>query len=248
MQLTGKLAELDKAIAGAQKEIDVMNLQMSQNTTAFSPSEKARVISEIKQKQVTVEYKSKELAALRARTNAQEDLSGNFLLKSPIDGTVLTWGFQENLTNRYVKPSEPLLRVGNRKGPWEIELKIPQKHIGQIKKAFNVLNTNELDVDLLVTSAPTRTFKGKLPRERIAGEATPTKDDPNDTEPMVLAAVYIKDHGIPDGESIHDYENGALLVAGTEVHTKVRCGSHAMGYSLFYGLWEFFFEKVVFFF
>ena len=37
-------------------------------------------------------------------------------------------------------------------------------------------------------------------------------------------------------------------VAGTEVHGKVRCGNHPMGYSLFYGLWEFLYEKVVFFF
>ena len=39
-----------------------------------------------------------------------------------------------------------------------------------------------------------------------------------------------------------------LLVTGTEVHTRIRCGNHAMGYSLFYGVWEFIYEKVVFFF
>ena len=38
------------------------------------------------------------------------------------------------------------------------------------------------------------------------------------------------------------------LVTGTEVHAKVRCGNRAMGYSLFYGVWEFFYEKVVWFF
>jgi hypothetical protein len=32
------------------------------------------------------------------------------------------------------------------------------------------------------------------------------------------------------------------------VVAKVRCGDHAMGYSLFYGVWEFIYEKVVFFF
>ena len=39
-----------------------------------------------------------------------------------------------------------------------------------------------------------------------------------------------------------------LLLTGTEVHAKVRCGNRRMGYSLFYGVWEFFYEKVVFFF
>ncbi|MBV9121942.1 MAG: hypothetical protein JO112_01120, partial [Planctomycetes bacterium] len=39
-----------------------------------------------------------------------------------------------------------------------------------------------------------------------------------------------------------------LLVAGTEVHTKIRCGQRPLGYSLFYGVWEFIYDKVVFFF
>ena len=38
------------------------------------------------------------------------------------------------------------------------------------------------------------------------------------------------------------------LVSNTEVHAKVRCGSHRLGYSLFYGVWEFIYEKIVFFF
>jgi hypothetical protein len=37
-------------------------------------------------------------------------------------------------------------------------------------------------------------------------------------------------------------------VSGTDVRAKVRCGPHALGYALFYGVWEFFYEKVVFFF
>jgi len=32
-------------------------------------------------------------------------------------------------------------------------------------------------------------------------------------------------------------------VTDTEVHAKVRCGNRAMGYSLFYGVWEFLYEK-----
>ena len=35
---------------------------------------------------------------------------------------------------------------------------------------------------------------------------------------------------------------------GTEVHGKIHCDDHAMGYSLFYGVFEFVYEKVVFFF
>jgi hypothetical protein len=32
------------------------------------------------------------------------------------------------------------------------------------------------------------------------------------------------------------------------VSTRVRCGNRAMGYSLFFGVWEFIYEHIVFFF
>src|SRR5262249_35042535 len=37
------------------------------------------------------------------------------------------------------------------------------------------------------------------------------------------------------------------FVTGLEVRTRVRCGKHALGYTLFHGVWEWFYEKVVFF-
>jgi hypothetical protein len=167
---------------------------------------------------------------------------GFFHVVSPIDGIVLNQAFREELTRKSVKPNEPILRVGETEGGWEIELKIPQKHIGQILRAFKALDTDKLDVDLILKSMPTRTFKGKLFRRDVGGEANPNKDDPSDAEPVVLAYVQVED---PD---IKDPLPKELLVTSTEIVAKVRCGPHAMGYSLFYGVWEFFYEKIVFFF
>ena len=86
----------------------------------------------------------------------------------------------------------------------------------------------------------------KLARKDIAGEATPNRDDNNEAEPVVVAYVRIDGEGIDPADSLSKDPN--LLVTGTEVIAKVRCGNHAMGYSLFYGVWEFIYEKVVFFF
>jgi hypothetical protein len=223
-------------------EADIANYNLQLGASNLPASEKARILAEIEQKKVQREYQARELAYLSERINAEPDHPGDFWLKSPLNGIVLNWGFQEQFTNSNVKPSQPILRVGNNKGRWEIELKIPQKHIGQIKRAFRDRNTDELDVDLLLASSPTETFKGKLSRDKIAGEAVPDKEDPNASEPTVLASVRI------DGKDIEKPIPPGFFTAGTEVHTKIRCGNHRMGYSLFYGLWEFFYEKVVFFF
>jgi hypothetical protein len=37
-----------------------------------------------------------------------------------------------------------------------------------------------------------------------------------------------------------------LKVTGQEVHVRILCGDEPMGYSLFHGVYEWFYEKVVF--
>jgi hypothetical protein len=230
----------EAAIADNQAKAKTREMNAAQN-----PLDKEKASSEKLQYEATRDVKIQELNAYMARTHADEKHRGQFWLLSPMDGTILNWGFQETLRGKSVKPSDPILRVGDKTKRWEIELKIPQKHIGQILQAFQGKDANaELDVDLLVTSAPTSTFRGKLARTKIAGEASPNRDDPNESDPVVLASVRIDGPGIAKSDMIPPN----LLVTGIEVHTKVRCGKRAMGYSLFYGLWEFFYEKIVFLF
>jgi hypothetical protein len=254
-----KIVQLQGEINASKKKIRALDQQIKSNTNA-PLADRVRAAGEMSQETATMEGKETELALLMQRTHSDPLKPGYFWISAPplppVDPrqrkeqpfwTVLNSDFQENLTNRQVKPSDPLLRLGDKLGNWEIELKIPQKHIGQVLWAFEHEGKEELDVDLLVRSAPTRVFKGKLNHNRIAGEATPNKDDNNEAEPVVLAYVRIAGDGIADNDCLpiqaHD-----LLVTGTEVHAKIRCGDHRMGYSLFYGVWEFFYEKVVFFF
>ena len=202
---------------------------------------------EIQNEETTKNLKYEELQAIRNRVRADPTRYGYFILTSPLSGTVLNSDFRSELTYRTVKPNEPILRVGNKEGRWEIELNIPQKHIGQVLQAFDPSDPKkELDVDLVLRSTPTRTYRGKLARKDIGGEATPNRDDNNEAEPVVKAFVRIDGNDIPEEDRLpHD---DSFLVTGTEVLAKVRCGNHAMGYSLFYGVWEFIYEKVVFLF
>ncbi|HEY1860318.1 MAG TPA: hypothetical protein VGG61_08190 [Gemmataceae bacterium] len=193
---------------------------------------------------------------LMESTNSDKENPGRFKLLAPKFPpettlpqeqrvwTVLNSDFRENFTGKGVKPSDQLIRLGNKAGPWEVELKIPQKHAGQVLQAFDYLHKEELDVDLLVRSDPTHTYQGKLKRFSIGGEAVPQKDDNNESEPVVSARVRIEGADIPEANQIPR----DMLLTGTEVRAKIRCGNHRMGYSLFYGVYEFFYEKVVFFF
>ena len=195
----------------------------------------------------TVELKNKELETIRAQTHAIPGKGQSyFLLVAPISGTVLSSTFKEELEGNFVKQNQPILRVGEKSGRWEVELKIPEKHIGQVLAAFANDPSKDLDVALILHSDPNRTYYGKLARKNVGGEATPNRDENNETDPVVTAYVRLDGDDIDPRYRLPHTEG--LLVAGTDVTAKVLCGNHRMGYSLFYGVWEFFYEKVVFFF
>ncbi len=240
-----KMIELRAEAENASKQADSLRQMIPQAT---NPTDRFRLENDRIEKELLKDRKNHELTALCDRINAhRSDAPGEFRLVSPIDGTILNRDFLENLRHRTVKPSDPLLRVGDLTKPWEIELKIPQKHIGQVLQAFPADDDKaELDVDLLLLTAPTRTFKGKLARNKVSGEAQPNHDDNNETEPVVIASVRIDGPDIPEEYRIPADERSRTT--GTEVHAKIRCGNRAMGYSLFYGVWEFLYEKVVFWF
>jgi hypothetical protein len=240
-----KYHKLMAEMKAAETEATALEQQLERETL---PSEKASLRSKAALRRADQESKRLELRELVRRTNAQSDRTGFFSVQSPpmsseerrlvgsnAPWTVLTGDFKSELQDKEVKPSEPIMRLGVKEGPWEIELKIPQKHIGQILRAYNRLNTDELEVDFLLSSETTVMYKGFLNRDRIASEATPKTDDQNDNEPYVLAFVRIEGQDIPEGYRV----DRKRLTSATDVRAKVRCGPERAGYSLFYGVWEF---------
>jgi len=268
LDLDKNMLQLATEMANASRE--ALDAEKQEKNPALNLNDRLKYSAEREKQKYLYGSKSKELQTLIERTSADPQRRGFFFLKAPAftpeevrqilesgralpkqEWTVLTPNFREEWSNRQAKPSEPIMRLGAKDGPWEIELKIPQKHIGQVLKAFeqkrdkkDPSKTPYLEVDFLTLSDPTRTFKGILYRDKVAFEATPHQNDQNEPEPVVTAFVRIDDPNIPKEWRIPS----SLLLSGTEVHAKVRCGNHRLGYSLFYGVWEFIYEKVVFFF
>jgi hypothetical protein len=245
-KLADEVNQLKTEIATSEARIaaNIKNPDGTENKDAVLAREEARN---------TKAARLDQLKRMRELYNIDVVNPGYFVVKSPKTGRILNTDFQENLRGRRVQPHEPLIRIGatDAKGAklaqWEIEVKIPQKHVGQVLKALKALEDKgekaELDVDLLLQTQPTALYRGKLRREKIAAQANPNKDNHDEPEPVVVAWVRIDGDDIPEGYRLSPSD----LVTGAEVHTRIRCGNHAMGYSLFYGVWEFTFEKVVFY-
>ena len=166
--------------------------------------------------------------------------------------TVLNDDRRESLSGRTMQPQDELLRVGNLEGAWHVELKIPQRNVGQINRALDNPQYHKteaggrkyLDVDVLLASMPDTRYLGRLYQDEMAQEAVPNKNEHDENEPVVTAYVKLNLDDIPQDKWVPRGQ----FTTGLEVRTRIRCGDHALGYSMFHGVWEWFYEKVVFFF
>jgi len=258
-------AELMKEMVDKKSELDGLNSEKTQkqnqlNNMPLQSREREKLSSELATSGPRIVALERSIGNLEQLYRMKREVPGVFEVQAPdftasrvssvARWTVLTPDFVDNLTNKPVRPTDPLMRLGYTGGAWEIEQKIPQKHIGQVLKAFedkagvfqNEKGEEYLEVDVLVSSAPLEQYRGRLYRKKIAGEAVPNKDDHNESEHVIVAYVTVNE---PDVEGAIPAE---LLVTGVEVKMKIRCGQHSLGYCLFYGVWEFLYERVVFFF
>ncbi|GIW80024.1 MAG: hypothetical protein KatS3mg105_1831 [Gemmatales bacterium] len=232
-ELELRVVRLQNDINRCEEEINALTTQME---LASSETQRVQIAARRKQKEFERDRKQAELLALKRRTDADLSRPGHFWLRAPIDGIILTSAFRERWLNRFVKPTDPLLHIGDPHQGWEIETRIPHYHLGHILESF--AGRDELDVDVLLRSAPTRLFKGKLHRKDLAGEAI---SEPG-TEPFVLARIRIAGADIPFDDRIPD----DLLLAGTDIRLRIDCGPRSLAYSWFHGFWEFVHEALFF--
>ena len=258
--------ELEEKYTQGERELSTASAQIvayeqMRSRGALPVEREQEMIKDIGKLQGTVQYRTAYLKNLRETNNMSASRPGEFSVVAPrfdpnIPRTsdnwkVLSGDMRDSLTNRTVRRNEPLMRLGCVDGPWRIEMKIPQRNIGHIAKALATAGRHKvkdgkkyLDVDILLTGSPDTSYPGRLYEDDMAREAIPNRDDHNESEPIVLAYVRVNldDFG-PEGQIPKE-----LFIAGQEAHTRVRCGNRPLGYSLFHGVWEWFFEKVVFFF
>jgi hypothetical protein len=252
--LQKELGDLSGKLDTATQRIRVTRTQLQSSTLA--QADRDRLTAQLSEAEASAIQAQFQLGVLNqlypkgARNGAfqvmaPKNLANRQEIAGERDWLVLSGSDIRDLKGKNVKPSDPILRIGQVSGQWEIELKIPQKHIGQVLAAFKTDKPDEeLDVDLKLENQVTKTYRGKLARRDITQEAVPNKDEHSESDPVVYAYVRVSGDGIPEGDRI-PIDN---QLAGVEVKGKIRCGSHAMGYSLFYGVYEYLCEKIFYLF
>jgi hypothetical protein len=253
--LEKELVELKSEINRSTQLVGDLRRILAESTT--TEEQKTPTIIQMTQaekelKKATDLYDSKVKSA-----NADAVRLGQFVAKTPtIDDpnggrwTVLNADTKEYRYNQAVKRNEPLLKLGWVEGPWHVVMKIPQRNMGHVLRAFSTkgkFKTDDkgqpyLDVVMLTTAQTDTGYAGRLYRENITSEAIPDKSDHNESDQVVVAYVKFNLPGTPAGKMIPR----ELLVSGQEVRARIVCGDEASGYSLFHGVYEWFYEKAIF--
>jgi len=223
-------------IEDREQQIKLRALELKRQSTAEDITELTKQLQHAKPDQH--DQIAQRLAKAREENRqAQAEYEGlrkhlkDGMVPAPLAGKVVTFE-NERLLGRAVKVGDPLLQVAQTEGDWHIEIRIPVSQVGHVREALRQSHGRPLDVDLLLTSYPDRTYRGKLHADGLAGEVTV-----HNNEPGLLAKVQIDDIA---------REELVRMPVGAEVRAKVRCGNCSIGYVWFYELWEFLYEHLLF--
>ena len=146
-ELAQKLHALDAAYHGAEEEAKAAEFSALRGV---GEKDAASLLDTARLKREVARLKKEERDQFINRNNANpaESKYGEFYLRAPsftaeekmrvsrLEWTVLNGNFSDEWLDRPAKPSDPILKLGAKDGPWEIELRIPQKHISQVLKAY----------------------------------------------------------------------------------------------------------------
>jgi multidrug efflux pump subunit AcrA (membrane-fusion protein) len=140
------------------------------------------------------------------------------VVRSPMDGQVLTWDLEKSLSDRPVQRGQLLLSVANLNGPWVAELDVPDGEIGHILKARS--SPDDTPVTFQLATNRGSDFQGVI--RRIASRTETGADD----RPVVRVTVDV------DEKSIGELRPGATIFA------KINCGKRKAAYVWFHKVVE----------
>ena len=125
--------------------------------------------------------------------------------------SVITWDLEDRLQRRPVKRGQVLLTVADVRGPWILELQVPDRYVNYVLGAQQSLRP-DLDVTFMLATDPGVSYSGRLKRFATASE-------PNETQQLAATAWVALERDAPP-----DPRPGAGVTA------RIYCGRRAIGY------------------
>lgn len=209
-----KLSQVLGEINTTQKDLDTVQISL-RSTSPDDPDEQVQY-NQLAAREVELKEELKNLTRQLGILKAQ---AAELDVHSPIDGQVLTWDLHKTLDARPVERGQVLMTVADVDGPWVVEIKVADEHIGHVLGAQRELG-RELKVEFMVAAEPGVTHTGTV--QSIRATAEPMENE----GPVVLVTVRFDKQHVP------------RLRPGASVVPHIYCGRRSVGYVWFHELFE----------
>ncbi len=204
-QVWGELQTARQRLASAEAEI----LQ-AQNDTGEQRRRHSQLVAQQEELQEMVHNLEEQYAILKKK---QSEL----MVRSPMDGVVLTWDVRQLLQDRPVDRGQALLTVGDLGGAWKLDLRIPDREVAHVLATQREAG-QPLNVTYHMDAKPGVNLNGTLEQIGLRSETV------GSDEAYVQATVNIDRGSVPE------------LVPGANVKALIHCGRRPIGYVWFHDL------------
>lgn len=157
--LRGELATTAGQVARLQQQLKRLR--------GLTEEERIRLQGEALEKEL-------KLASLNSQLRTYEEEQKELEVKSPSDGVIITWDLRTRLMQRPVQRGQELMEVADPRGPWQLEVYMPDDRMGYIGRAQNELCTKvRARLREVLTEQMREPVREKLRAELLAQAGSP---------------------------------------------------------------------------
>jgi hypothetical protein len=214
-------SELDLEMQRAAGELETTRKQLAAVQAERLQIRPGDADARLKQRRLTAEEEqlAEQIRGLDERQKMLAHEREGLVLRSPIDGEVVTWNAQQRLASRPLRRGDALLTIADPTGPWELELRVPSRQAGRLLAAQGK-STSPQRVSFVLATDPGATLEGTVKHiaERVeideAGES------------YLLVTVNVP-------QDLREQR-----AAGAAATARIECGRTNLAEAWFYELWD----------
>lgn len=156
-------SELDFDLKQVGGELQTARARLASVRAAYLGIDRSEPTANERYEELTAEEQEllEKIAGLNEQYEILQTQKSQLEIRSPIDGRVLTWNADQLLQSRPVRRGQLLLTVADLRGPWHVELHVPEEDVGYLIDAQQELG-DHLPVTFLLESEPGMTYSGHL--------------------------------------------------------------------------------------
>ena len=225
---------LNKERDAVLQKISTVDLQLRKFSAATArPGDRDQLIAEKAVLQTQLDGLDKQVAFHKSQRE-------KLLIRSPVDGKVVTWKVKDLIQGRTVRTGHRLMEIADPSQGWMLEIYVPEKKMGHVTAQLDELlrqdSQAQLEVTFILATNVDQKLVGRVTTIHANAEV---EGDKGNTVRMDVEF---------DQEQLKQIvaDPARDLKVAADVKAKIRCGRAPIGYVWFHELWEFVQSRILF--